>query len=284
MQKINLEDVRPYVRFSKTMILPYDFSTNDVHACDIRLVYFYSGAAKVKMNDRTYHASRGSLFLYPSSTKYSIINTNEGDTKIMSINFDYITDSERSASPIPTVSDKLWNATDALEDIVFEDIPQLGEPLHLETMQSLEPIFSEMTNECVSPKMHDTIMLRLLMHQVLIYVARRVTLGAGQKRSGFVDQVIDYIQENYASDLSNESIGKYFNYHPNYINRVVQKRTGQSLHQYVLSCRVSKALDMLQTTNLSITEVAERVGFSSIKHFSQTFKSIYGYSPIHFRD
>ena len=61
-------------------------------------------------------------------------------------------------------------------------------------------------------------------------------------------------------------------------------RTGQSLHQYVLSCRVSKALDMLQTTNLSITEVAERVGFSSIKHFSQTFKSIYGYSPIHFRD
>lgn len=284
MQKINLNDINPYVRFSKTMILPYDFSTNDVHACDIRLVYFYSGAAKVKMNDRTYQASRGSLFLYPSSTKYSIINTHEGDTKIMSINFDYITDDERPASPIPTISDKLWNPADALEDIAFEDIPQLGEPLHLDTMQSLEPIFGEMTNEFVSPKMHDTIMLRLLMHQVLIYIARRVTLGAGQKRSGFVDQVIDYIQENYASDLSNESIGKYFNYHPNYINRVVQKRTGQSLHQYVLSCRVSKALDMLQTTNLSITEVAERVGFSSIKHFSQTFKSIYGYSPIHFRD
>lgn len=284
MQKINLADVHPYVRFSKTLILPYDFCTNDVHACDIRLVYFYSGAAKVKMNDRTYQASRGSLFLYPSSTKYSIINTNEGDTKIMSINFDFVGNADRPQSPIPTVSDKLWNPADALENVFFEDAPQLGEPLHLETMQSLEPIFGEMTSEFVSPKMHDRIMLSLLMHQVLISIARRITLGTGQARAGFVDQVIDYIQENYASDLSNESIGKYFNYHPNYINRVVQKRTGQSLHQYVLSCRVSKALEMLQTTNLSITEVAERVGFSSIKHFSQTFKSIYGYSPIHFRD
>lgn len=284
MQKINLADVHPCVRFSKTMILPYDFSTNDVHACDIRLVYFYSGIGKVKMNDRTYQASRGSLFLYPSSTKYSIINTNEGDTKIMSINFDFVSNADRPQSPIPTVSDKLWNPADALENVFFEDAPQLGEPLHLETMQSLEPIFGEMTSEFVSPKMHDRIMLSLLMHQVLICIARRVTLGSGQARAGFVDQVIDYIQENYASNLSNESIGKYFNYHPNYINRVVQKRTGQSLHQYVLSCRVSKALEMLQTTNLSITEVAERVGFSSIKHFSQTFKSIYGYSPIHFRD
>ena len=284
MQKINLADVHPYVRFSKTLILPYDFCTNDVHACDIRLVYFYSGAAKVKMNDRTYQASRGSLFLYPSSTKYSIINTNEGDTKIMSINFDFVGNADRPQSPIPTVSDKLWNPADALENVFFEDAPQLGEPLHLETMQSLEPIFGEMTSEFVSPKMHDRIMLSLLMHQVLISIARRITLGTGQARAGFVDQVIDYIQENYASDLSNESIGKYFNYHPNYINRVVQKRTGQSLHQYVLSCRVSKALEMLQTTNLSITEVAERVGFSSIKHFSQPFKSIYGYSPIHFRD
>ena len=284
MQKVNLADIRPYVRYSRTLILPYDFSTTDVHACDIRLVYFYSGTAKVRMNDRTYQAARGSLFLYPSATKYSIINTHDGDTKIMSVNFDYTTRSDRPASAIPTIPDKLWTPADRLEDICFEDIPALGEPLHLETMQSLEPIFAEMINEFVNPKLHDSTMLSLLMHQVLIGIARRVMIGLGQKRSSFVDQVIDYIQENYASHLSNESIGKHFNYHPNYINRVIQKRTGQSLHQYVLSCRVSKALEMLQTTSLSVTEVAERVGFSSIKHFSQTFKSIYGYSPIHFRD
>ena len=104
-------------------------------------------------------------------------------------------------------------------------------------------------------------------------------------RYGSVEErVTEYIRENFAGDLSNEAIGRHFNYHPNYINRVMQKHIGQSLHQYVLSCRVSRALEMLQTTNLSVTEVSERVGFSSIKHFSQTFKSIYGYSPIHFRD
>ena len=284
MQKINFSDVKPFVRYSQTLILPSDFSTTDVHACDIRLVYVLSGSVKVKMDDRTYTAGRGALFIYPSDTKYSIINVTGEDAKIMSINFDYTTRDGRPTSPIPTIPDRLWHKTDAVENLIFEDTPELGAPLHLETMQSLEPIFAEMTDEFINCKPHSNTMLGLLMHRVLIAIVRRVAVGNGQKMSGLVYRVIDYIQENFASDLSNEEIGKHFNYHPNYINRVIQKHTGQSLHQYVLSCRVSKALEMLQTSGLSVTEVAEKVGFSSIKHFSQTFKSIYGYSPIHFKD
>lgn len=284
MQKINFSDIKPFVRYSQTLILPPDFSTTDVHACDIRLVYVFSGTVKIKMDDRTYNAERGALFLYPSSTKYSIINTTGEDAKIMSINFDYTTREGRPTSPIPTVPDRLWHASDAVENLSFEDEPSLSAPIHLETMQTLERIFNEMNDEFISSKPFSSTILGLLMHQALIAVVRRIAVGNGQKMTGLVYRVIDYIQENYASDLSNEEIGRHFNYHPNYINRVIQKHTGQSLHQYVLSCRVAKALEMLQTSGLSVTEVAERVGFSSIKHFSQTFKSIYGYSPIHFKD
>lgn len=284
MQKINFSDIKPFVRYSQALILPPDFSTTDVHACDIRLVYIFSGNVKVKLDDRTFNATRGALFLYPSSTKYSIINMTGDDAKIMSINFDYTTREGRPASPIPTVPDRIWHGSDAVENLAFEDEPALSAPIHLETMQALERIFGEMTEEFINSKPLSSTMLGLLMHQVLIAIVRRIAVGNGQKMTGLVYRVIDYIQENYASDLSNEEIGRQFNYHPNYINRVIQKHTGQSLHQYVLSCRVTKALEMLQTSGLSVTEVAERVGFSSIKHFSQTFKSIYGYSPIHFKD
>ena len=284
MQKINFSDIKPFVRYSQTLILPPDFSTTDVHACDIRLVYVFSGSIKVKLDDRTFNATRGALFLYPSSTKYSLINMTGEDAKIMSINFDYTTREGRPASPIPTVPDRIWHASDAVENLAFEDEPALSAPIHLETMQALEHVFSEMTDEFINSKPFSSTMLGLLMHQVLIAIVRRIAVGNGQKMTGLVYRVIDYIQENYASDLSNEEIGRHFNYHPNYINRVIQKHTGQSLHQYVLSCRVTKALEMLQTSGLSVTEVAERVGFSSIKHFSQTFKSIYGYSPIHVKD
>ena len=107
MQKINFCDLDPYVRYSKTLILPSDFSTNDVHARDIRLVYVYSGSVKVKMNNHAYNAVRGSLFLYPSSTKYSIINQTGGDAKIMSVNFDYIAKLEHNLPPLPTINDNM---------------------------------------------------------------------------------------------------------------------------------------------------------------------------------
>ena len=284
MQKINFSDIHPFVRYSKTLILPPDFSTTDVHACDNRLVYIYSGKVKVKMEDRIYLAERGSLFLYPSSAKYSLINMTDADAKIMSINFDFNQREGRPTSPIPTIPDRIWHQTDAVESICFDDEPAFNFPIHLEAMQTLEPIFAEMTDEFVNTKSFDSTMLGLLIHQVLIHIARRISTGHGQKMTGLVERVIDYIHQNYSSSLSNEEIGKHFSYHPNYINRIIQKHTGQSLHQYVLSCRVAKALELLQTSGMSVTEVSERVGFSSIKHFSQTFKSIYGYSPIHFKD
>ena len=151
MQKINFSDLDPYVRFSKTLILPPDFSTTDVHACDIRLVYVYSGSVKVKLNGHTYNAGRGALFLYPSSTKYSIINQTNADAKIMSINFDYIAKLDRHLSPIPTVSDNIWHHTDAIENIEFADTPQFNEPIHLESMHSLERS-EEHTSELQSPQ------------------------------------------------------------------------------------------------------------------------------------
>lgn len=284
MQKINFCDLDPYVRYSKTLILPSDFSTTDVHARDIRLVYVYSGSVKVKMNNHAYNAVRGSLFLYPSSTKYSIINQTGGDAKIMSVNFDYIAKLEHNLPPLPTINDNMWHHTDAIENIEFLDTPQFNEPIHLENMYLLEPIFDELTSEYLDCKPYNMQIRGLLMHKVLFLILRQLSFGNQQKKLSLAEKVMNYIQDNYSSDLSNEEIGKHFNYHPNYINRVIQKHTGLSLHQYVLTCRVSKALEMLQTSGLSVTEVAEKVGFSSIKHFSQTFKSIYGYSPIHFKD
>lgn len=284
MQKINFCELDPYVRYSKTLILPPDFSTTDVHACDIRLVYIYSGTVKIKLNNHTYTGTRGSLFLYPSSTKYSIINTTGADAKIMSINFDYIANLDGHLSPIPTVPDHLWHPSDAIQNIEFEDTPLFNDPIHLENMHSLEPTFAELTAEYLDCKPYNMQIRGLLMHKVLFAILRQLSYGTRPKKLSLAEKVINHIQNNYSGDLSNEAIGKQFNYHPNYINRVIQKHTGQSLHQYVLSCRVAKALELLQTSGLSVTEVSERVGFSSIKHFSQTFKSIYGYSPIHFKD
>ena len=284
MQKVNLSDLDPFVRYSKTLLLPYDFMQTGVHACDSRLIYFFSGSARVKLDDRVYNAARGSLFLWTSACRYSIVNTAQEDTKMMTVNFDFIAAPGRPIAALPTISDRQYRKEQALEQLFFEDVPQFNTPLHLDGMHVLESIFSAMSEEFISPKPWYEMILSVLLKQALILTARKSTAAGSDRQNDLVDRVLVYIQESLSGDLSNNALGRRFSYHPNYINRIVQRRTGQTLHQYVLTCRVSKALEMLQTTNLSVTEVSERVGFQSIKHFSQTFKSIYGYSPMHFRD
>lgn len=284
MQKLTLSAIRPYVRYAKLLSLPGTFSTTSVHAYDARLIYFFSGNARICLNDRKYNAARGSLFLWQSSVCYSIINA-DANTRMLAVNFDFTSKSSIDfTTPFPTVSDKLYVPEKAIESVFFEDIPQFNLPIHLENMQTAEHLLQSMTNEYTYPRPLSDLILAAQMEQMIFTVARALMHSPGEKPHSLIENVAAYIRDNLSGDLSNQEIGAQFNYHPNYINRVMQKHFGQSLHQYVLSCRVSRALDLLQTTELSITEVAERVGFSSIKHFSQTFKSIYGYSPIHFRE
>jgi AraC-like DNA-binding protein len=59
--------------------------------------------------------------------------------------------------------------------------------------------------------------------------------------------------------------------------------TGKTLHQYLLSVRLTKALDLLQTTTLSITEIAHKTGFSDVQQFCKFFLNQTGSTPSSFR-
>ena len=56
-----------------------------------------------------------------------------------------------------------------------------------------------------------------------------------------------------------------------------------SPHEYLIEYRISQAKNMLKTTSLSISEIAEKVGYSDSLAFSKVFKNHIGISPKTFR-
>ena len=84
-------------------------------------------------------------------------------------------------------------------------------------------------------------------------------------------------------NISNSDIGQALSFHPNYLNRLMIKHTGRSLHQYLLYYRLTKALDRLQSTSLSVAEIAEKSGFTDTGHFTKAFKKQFGASPKEMR-
>lgn len=104
-----------------------------------------------------------------------------------------------------------------------------------------------------------------------------------QKLNKTVASIIHYISVHYAQNMPLEQIAGAVELSPNYICSLFKKETGINLYQYIMEFRISRAKELLLSTNLKSYEIAEKTGFSDESYFSRSFKKVTGQSPVEFR-
>jgi AraC-like DNA-binding protein len=72
--------------------------------------------------------------------------------------------------------------------------------------------------------------------------------------------------------------------HPNYLSNVIKAKTGKPIGTWITEKTIAEAKSLLQNSNISIKEIAYRLGFSESAHFSNYFKKHTGSTPVAFRD
>ncbi len=92
-------------------------------------------------------------------------------------------------------------------------------------------------------------------------------------------QIIRYIHRHYDDDLSLNTLADVLHMTSAYVSRLFSRESGTTYRKYLTELRVEKAKELLATTNLSIAEVCDRVGFNDYFHFIKTFKRLTGTSP-----
>lgn len=99
----------------------------------------------------------------------------------------------------------------------------------------------------------------------------------------FIKEVKIYIKENYNTDISLLALSRKFSMNPCYCSQLFKKKTGKTIVQYKTEVRMKKALELLQSTDYTITEITFLIGYTDISHFTKTFKKYYGKSPSEFK-
>ena len=91
------------------------------------------------------------------------------------------------------------------------------------------------------------------------------------------------IEKNLCAELSLSELGQRFHLNPYYLAHRFKAVTGYSVKNYQLRCRVAAARTLLETSDLRVTEICERVGFSDVSSLSRYFRREVGVTPTAYR-
>lgn len=98
-----------------------------------------------------------------------------------------------------------------------------------------------------------------------------------------INPVREYIEKNYALNLSIDSLAKEFFISPFYLSKKFKAETGFTINQYILGCRMGEAERLLIFSDLSIKDIAITVGYKNLPYFYTTFKKYAGCTPLDFK-
>lgn len=125
--------------------------------------------------------------------------------------------------------------------------------------------------------------LKEAFHRHLINSAEVLKKNASYTCTPEMRKILKYISEHMQEDISLETIATYINMNSSYFSRYFKSKTGGNFVDFLTGVRIQKAKELLLETELSIEEIAMKVGHVNKAYFTKVFKKVTGFNPGEFR-
>lgn len=122
------------------------------------------------------------------------------------------------------------------------------------------------------------LLIRILQRLCTEYTPRLHTTSQEGKEKELLYEVERYIRL-HAATVTTADLEEVFHYHRNYYNLLLKKYREMSFREYVLQVRLSYARQLLEQTELPVSQVARKVGYENTSHFYHLFRKMYGVGP-----
>ena len=235
---IDLKNINPHVRISRINFLNSEFSTGYRMIYHHQMLYIYGGCGEIEVEGVCYKASKGDLFYWGPAQKHKIMSDAKKPLVILGVQFDFTRNHEDKSYLLEFTSAEHFDYGEIHEMIRFHDFEGFKPYTKVYNCSEAEKQLLEIANECKTQKRFYSERMSAIFKAFLIMIVRQ-TLAEPlreEEHQNLVDKVIQYIHEHYEKPLTNQEIAHIYNFHPNYINKLMVIYTGLSLHQYILRC------------------------------------------------
>lgn len=135
------------------------------------------------------------------------------------------------------------------------------------------------------PENRDLMMNSILYEYLYLLASKfpRKSIPPKEKKISYVEEVLRYIEANYAHSVNIQVIADHLNIERTYLYRLFKDITGVSPQEYLLDYRIRRACSLLKETDLPVSDIARSVGYGDALYFSRLFKQKKGSPPSEYR-
>lgn len=274
---MNISEINPFIRYAYNQVLrPMPFVT---YSYDHRLLYVQGGSLIFHLKGMSKRVNENSLMLWQPGIPYRF--ETPSTTHIIILNFDFTQNFAHLTESLHVVRDSEFRDSMVLERPIIDDCPQLCGFLLCQGMKYIENDLMYIVRELRDKRRFYRESSSAVLKRILCDAARSTL--SDDNAGDTVEQVISFIRANYSQPITNKDIAESVNYHEYYVNKLILKQTGMTLHRYLLNCRIQNAEKLLITTEHSIEKIAALSGFTSAAYFISAFRRQCGETPNEYR-
>jgi AraC-like DNA-binding protein/mannose-6-phosphate isomerase-like protein (cupin superfamily) len=260
---------------------PHDL-TEVEHSHDFcELVIVTRGHAMHRLEGSEFPVTAGDIFLLQGRQKHYFYDRENLDL----INIMY--DPEKMALPENELRRMPGYCAMFILEPAYRRLHRFASRLHLKRvpLAHAEMLAAEMEKECTQQHPGFEAILRAKLVELIVYLSRAYTATESTEADALlrVGNVIGALENNFSKDWKLDDLTKIAHMSKSSLLTVFRKATGQPPIEYLVRLRIQKAMDLLRTTNLTITDIALEVGFNDSNYFTRQFRRVVGDTPRTYR-
>ena len=270
--KYNQEDDRLHIDLTRQIHLemaglvncPHGWS-GKVHSHPFwEMIFFNSGQGEMKLKNAVCPVEKNQLFLIPPLQTHQFVNTGRERVENMYIGFGFEIQALGGHNP----------DTDPILRL---------EPLGNTFLARLRQLVDSFKN--VKSDAHgyqDQALIFEIIYRVMDFIQNHPELSRDftvDKSGILAGKAKKFLESNVNRTIGVDEVAAKFFLSPHYFSKKFKAETGFGIKEYHNQARMKKALELLKDPLLSISEIAERLGFSNVNYFTNKFREFYDMAP-----
>jgi AraC family transcriptional regulator, arabinose operon regulatory protein len=229
--------------------------------------YQKNGEAKLRIRNKIYDISPGTVIIIPPNVEHDHFKETAEQTVFLWFHFIY----------------GIANVIDVLKIFNFPIT------FKLKNSDVFEKVFVQYKEASTQTNFLSATILRKAKAYELLYLLLEGIINSNgsledqYKYDGFLN-ILAQVLKSPERELSLQDLSRQFHLHPTYISNRFKELFGKSPIQVQRELKVNRAKKLLKSSELSVTEIAQSIGFSSMPGFTRLFKTYVGISPTQYRN